>query len=57
MEKKAPTKTPINVAGTQIFKMSNKVMSKPANKPKRATVAAEIGLSVIPCWEAITAIP
>ena len=57
MEKNAPTSTPIKVAGTQIFKISNKVMSKPANKPKSATVAAEIGLAVIPCWEAITAIP
>ena len=57
MEKKAPTRTPIKVAGTQIFRMSKSVMSKPANKPRRATVAAEIGLAVIPCWEAITAIP
>ena len=32
-------------------------MSKPASKPSNATVAAEIGLAVMACWEAITAIP
>ena len=57
MEKKAPTSTPISVAGIVIFRMSNKLMSKPANKPSNATVAAEIGLAVMACWEAITAIP
>ena len=37
--------------------LSNRVMSKPANSPSNATVAAEIGLAVIACWEAITAMP
>lgn len=32
-------------------------MSYPANNPNSATVAAEIGLAVIACWEAMTAIP
>ncbi len=32
-------------------------MSKPANNPSKATVAAEMGLAVIACCEAITAMP
>lgn len=32
-------------------------MSKPASNPSKATVAAEMGLAVIACCEAITAIP
>jgi len=57
IENSAPTSTPIMVAGIVIFKMSNKVMSKPARSPSKATVAAEMGLAVMACWEAITAIP
>ena len=57
IENNAPTKTPVMVAGIVILRISNRVMSKPANSPSKATVAAEIGLAVIACWEAITAIP
>ena len=57
IEAKAPTSTPIKVAGIVIFNISNRVMSKPVSNPRSATVAAEIGLAVIACWDAITAIP
>ena len=57
MENKAPTNTPMIVAGIVILRISNNVMSKPASNPSKATVAAEMGLAVIACCEAITAIP
>ena len=57
MENKAPTNTPMIVAGIVILRISNNVMSKPASNPSKATVAAEMGLAVIACYEAITAIP
>ena len=57
MENKAPTNTPMMVAGIVILRMSNRVMSNPAKSPRSATVAAEIGLAVMACWEAMTAIP
>ena len=56
-EKKAPIRIPANVHGTVIFSMSNKEISKPDNILSRATVAADIGLAVIACCDAITAIP
>ena len=43
MEHNAPASTPSIVAGIVIFNISNNVMSKPANKPSNATVAAEMG--------------
>ena len=57
IEKSAPTNTPINVAGIVTFSISNKVILNPVSNPSKATVAADIGLAVIACWEAITAIP
>ena len=57
IEKRAPTITPTSVAGTLTFRISKRVISKPASNPNRATVAAEIGDAVIACWEAMTAIP
>ena len=57
MEHNAPTSTPRIVAGIVILRISNKVMSNPASRPSSATVAAEIGLAVMACCEAITAIP
>ena len=45
------------VAGIVIFNISNKVISNPVSRPSRATVAAEIGLAVMACCEAITAMP
>lgn len=56
IETKAAISIPSKVAGTVIFNISNNVMSKPANSANIATVAAEIGLAVIACCEAITAI-
>ena len=55
--KSAPTSTPIMVAGIVILRISNRVMSKPANSPSKATVAAEMGLAVMACCEAMTAMP
>ena len=57
IEKSAPTSTPIMVAGIVILRISNRVMSKPANSPSKATVAAEMGLAVMACCEAMTAMP
>ena len=57
MEHNAPTSTPRIVAGIVILSMSNKVMSNPASRPSSATVAAEMGLAVMACCEAMTAIP
>ena len=55
-EYNAPTITPTNVHGTDIIKMSISEMPKPDNILSNATVAADIGLAVIACCEAITAI-
>ena len=44
-------------AGNGNLQNINKVMSYPASILNKATVAAEIGLAVIACWEAMTAIP
>ena len=38
-------------------KISSREMSKPVNNPNNATVAADMGLAVMACCEAITAIP
>ena len=57
MENRAPISTPTIVAGIVILRISKRVISNPANSPSKATVAAEIGLAVMACWEAITAMP
>ena len=54
-DRNAPTSTPTSVAGIVTFNMSNRVMS--VSNPSNATVAAEIGLAVMACCDAITAIP
>lgn len=56
-EQNAPAKTPAKVQGTEIIRMFINEMSYPDSMLSNATVAAEIGLAVIACWEAITAIP
>lgn len=40
-----------------MIRISSKEILNPVKSPKRATVAAEIGLAVMACWEAMTAIP
>ena len=57
MEKNAPTSTPMSVAGMVIFSISNRLISNPVSNPSSATVAADMGLAVMACCEAITAIP
>ena len=56
-EQNAPVRTPANVQGTEIIRMSINDICCPDSILSNATVAAEIGLAVIACWEAITAIP
>ena len=52
----APTNTPSNVAGILTLRMSIKLMPAGARRARSATVAAEIGLAVIACCEAMTEI-
>ena len=52
----APINTPISVAGTATIRISSNVYPKGVSIPRRATVAADIGLAVMACCEAITAI-
>ena len=48
-EQNAPARTPINVQGTEIIRMSINDILCPDNILSNATVAAEIGLAVIAC--------
>ena len=54
----APTITPIRVAGIHTIRILPKVIPLPpkSSAERRAAVAAEIGLAVIACWDAITEI-
>ena len=51
----APAATPANVQGTATTRMSIKDTPKPASILSKATVAAEMGLAVMACCEAMTA--
>ena len=49
-----PTKTPIRVAGMVTIMICGSPTSRPAREATRATVTAETGEAISPCWAAMT---